>query len=191
MAEVFRRIGQGFCGTVWADATGSTGAHAMKREDGGPGRSLYNDYLMHQTVFQNLGFSLSTAYVPGCYQYVSSDHQAWWDEHLPKFPKKFQISCNVLVTERIPPFPKAVRNNLIDLYCPESLKSSIRSSEPDQDCLIRPYLGRRRHFQPQSRFKAFSLRNHPLHLDQIESLGLDGALYAQIMAETLAILYVS
>ena len=189
MAEIFRRIGQGFCGTVWADATGSTGTHAMKREDGGPGRSLYNDYVMHQAVFQSLCSSLSKAYVPVCHQYVSSDYQAWWDEHLPRFPKNFQISCNVLVTDRIPPFPKAVRNTIIDLYCPESLKTSIRSSEPDQDCLIRLYLGRRRHFQTQSRFKAFSLRNYPLHLDQIEGLGLDGVLYAQIMAETLAILY--
>ena len=191
IAESYRRIGQGFCGTVWADPTVPTGTRAMKREDGGPGRSLYNNYLMHQAVFQSLYSSSSTAYVPGCYQYISSDHQAWWDEHLSRFPKKFQISCNVLVTDRITPFPKAVRNTLIDLYCPEPLKPSIRSSEPDQDCLIRPYLGRRRHFQPQSRFKAFSLRKHPLYLDQIEGLGLDGALYAQIITETLATLYVS
>lgn len=163
----------------------------MKREDGGPGRSLYNDYVMHQAVFQSLRSTFSTAYVPGCYHYVSSDHHAWWDEHLARFPRNFQITCNVLVTDRIPPFPEAVRNTLIELYCPEPLKSSIRSSEPDQDCLVRPYLGRRRHCQTQSRFKAFSLRNYPLHLDQIEDLGLDGVLYAQIMAETLAILYVS
>lgn len=190
MAEPFRRIGQGFCGTVWAaDAAGVTSTLAMKREDGGPGRSLYNDYEMHLAVFRSLYARLSTASVPGCHQYVSSDHQAWWEDHLSRFPKTVQIPCNVLVTDRIPPFPKAVRNTIIDLYCPESLQSSIRSSEPDQDCLIRPYLGRRRHFQTQSRFKAFSLRNHPLHLDQIEGLGLDGTLYAKIMAETLAILY--
>ncbi len=65
----------------------------------------------------------------------------------------------------------------------------ISSSEPDHDCLIRPYLGRRRRFEMQSRFKAFSLRNYPLHADQIEDLGLDGALYARVMAETLAVMY--
>ena len=186
MAVNFRRLGQGFCGTVWADTT-----RAMKREDGGPGRSLHNDYVMHQTILESLRdyISPSTAYVPGCYQYVSSDHQAWWDEHLSRFPKDFQIPCNILLTDRIPPFSTSVRSTIIDNYCPEPLKSSIRSSEPDRDCLIRPYLGRRRCFGKQSRFKAFSLRNYPLHVDQIEDLSLDSFLYARIMAETLAVLY--
>ncbi len=189
MPEMFRRIGQGFCGTVWADATGSTSTHALKREDKGPGRSLHNDYLMHQMAFQSLSASSSTAYVPSCYKYVSSDHQTWWDEHLSRFPKDFQLPCNILITDRIPPFQKTVRDTIIDHYCPESLRSSIRSSEPDQDCLIRPYLGRRRRLERQSRFKAFSLRNYPLHVDQIEDLALDCALYARTMAETLAVLY--
>lgn len=186
MAHCLRRIGQGFCGTVWADTTGTC---ALKREDGGPGRSLYNDYVMHQTVSQSFCTSRSAAYVPGCCEYVSCDDRAWWDEHLSRFPKNFQIPCNLLVTNRIPSFSKTVRNTIIDLYCPESLKSSIKSSEPDQDCLIRPYLGRKRRFEIHSRFKAFSLRNFPLHIDQIEDLALDGVLYARAMAETLAILY--
>ena len=189
MAEIYRRIGQGFCGTVWAGAATSTCTHAMKREDGGPGRSLYSDYVMHQRVLESLSATISTAYVPDCYQYIPSTNQTWWDEHLSRFPKDFQILCNILITQRIPPFPKAARNNIIDLYCPESLKSSIRSSEPDQDCLIRPYLGRRRRSEKQSRFQAFSLRNYPLHLDQIEVLKLNAVLYARIMAETLAFLY--
>ncbi len=188
MAVDFRRIGQGFCGTVWADTTRSS-ARAMKREDEGPGRSLHNDYVMHQAVLESLYRIPSTAFVPGCYQYISSDYQAWWDEHLSRFPKDFQIPCNTLLTDRIPPFPNLVRNTIIDMYCPESIKSSIRLSEPDRDCLIRPYLGRRRCFGAQSRFKAFSLRNYPLHVDQIEDLGLDGFLYARIIANTLAVLY--
>ena len=184
-----RRIGQGFCGTVWADATESTATCAMKREDGGPGRSLYNDYIMHQTAFENINATPSCALVPRCLQYVPIDHQAWWDEHLSRFPTEYQIPCNTLITDRILPFSEAVRNTIINEYCPKSLQSSIRSSEPDQDCLIRPYLGRRRRFETQSRFKAFSLRNFPLHIDQIECLALDAVHYAKVMAETLANLY--
>ena len=56
-------------------------------------------------------------------------------------------------------------------------------------CLVRPYLGRRRRLEKQSKSKSFSLRNYPLHIDQIEELKLDGKLYARIMAETLAHLY--
>jgi len=68
------------------------------------------------------------------------------------------------------------------------------ASEPDKDCLIRPYLGRRRTRKPHtsSRFTGFSLRNFPLHLDQLESLGItpsDIQQYARTMAETLATMH--
>lgn len=55
-----------------------------------------------------------------------------------------------------------------------------------QDCLIRPYLGRRRRPVRRSRFHAFNLRNYPFRVDQIEDLALGGILYARIIAETLA-----
>ena len=96
---------------------------------------------------------------------------------------------NILITERIPAFSKAVRDRLIDLFGPEKLKSMIYTSEPNQDCLVRPYLGRRRGLVRNSRFQAFSLRNYPLHGDQIEDLNLDGNLYARIMGNTLAQLF--
>ena len=162
----------------------------MKREDGGPGRSLHNDYLMHQAALQSLRTRPFKIFIPSCHQYISPGHEAWWSENLPRFPPEFQIPCNTLLTDRIPPFSKTVRDTLIDLYCPEALKISIRSSLPDEDCLVRPYLGGRRHAgMTRSRFKAFSLRNFPLHVDQMEELGLDGVVYAKVMAETLAVLY--
>ena len=40
----FRRIGAGFCGSVWAPDQREP--FAFKREDGGPGRSLLNDFVM-------------------------------------------------------------------------------------------------------------------------------------------------
>lgn len=188
MTAKLRRIGQGFCGTVWASSPESS---AFKREDGGPGRSLYTDYIMHMKALQSLSHQDHPICVPTCHRYVQNDDKAWWDTNMPAFPKDFQISCNLLVTDRIPPFPEGVRNTITERYCPPALISSIKSSKPDEDCLIRPYLGRRRHVQKQkqSRFQAFSLRNFPLHVDQIEELQLDGALYARIMAETLARLY--
>ena len=188
----FRRIGQGFCGTVWAAPTDSGDTTAIKREDGGPGRSLHNDYVMHLRVLKTLRGRLPQLLVPACHEYVSSSNRNWWDERLSRFPKEFQVPCNALVSERIPPFSKHVCDMLIEQYCPESLRPNIeliKSSEPNQDCLIRPYLGRRRRLEKQSRYKSFSLRNYPLHIDQIEELKLDGKLYARTMAETLAQLY--
>ncbi|KAI4158507.1 MAG: hypothetical protein LQ342_007348 [Letrouitia transgressa] len=126
--------------------------------------------------------------VPCCHGYIYSDNRKWWEERASRFPNELK-ACNSLVTDRIPPFPKTVRDALIDRYCPNELKSTVKSSEPDRDCLIRPYLGRRKYHSNPSRFKGFSLRNFPLHIDQIEALELDGALYARILAETLANLY--
>ena len=60
-------------------------------------------------------------------------------------------------------------------------------SEVDQDCMIRAYLGRRRFREKQPTF--FSLRSYCMHADQMEELGLDRVLYAEVMAETLTELY--
>ena len=141
---------------------------------------------MHEKVLRYLTTTLSIIYVPSYYQYVRGDDKTWWNRQLLAFPEDFQIPCNALITDRIPPFPKAVRDTIIDLYCPTSLKALLKTSDSDQDCLIRPYLGRRRRPVTQSRFQTFSLRNHSLHMDQIEDLELDGAVYGRIMAETLA-----
>lgn len=190
MEGEFRRIGQGFCGTVWAAPIKSGCSFAHKREDGGPDRSLHNDFLMHSRIQKTVPFWHSQIQVPVCHRFVDSGDRSWWDYHISRFPTDHQVPCNILITERIPPFSKVVRDNITDIYCPESLRSSIKLSEPDQDCLIRPYLGRRRRrVTKQSKFQAFSLRNYPLHVDQMEELALDSVLYARIMAETLANLY--
>ena len=85
--------------------------------------------------------------------------------------------------------PRAVCQIIVDMYCPELLKSSILSSESDQDCLIRPYLGRRHRLIRQSKFQAFTLQNFNLHANRIQGLALNGDLYAKIMAETFATLF--
>ena len=183
---MYRRIGHGNCGSVWT----LDDVHALKREDGGPGRDVFNDYRVHQRILTHLSShdNKLRIQVSGCHQLIRSGDLGWWNAQAAAFPANFQ-PCNTLVTDRIPPFPQGVRHKLIDTHCPAHLREWIKSSAPNQDCLIRPYLGRRRQLSGQSRFQAFSLRNYPLHADQIEELGLDGRLYARIMAETLAYLY--
>ena len=147
---------------------------------------------MHLKVLKTLSGRLLRLLVPACHEYVSCHNQKYWDERLSRFPKEFQVPCNALISERIPPFTKQVCDILIEQYCPDSLRSNvevIKSSEPNQDCLIRRYLGRRRGLEKQSRYKSFSLRIYPRQIDQSEDHKLDEKLYARIMAETLAHLY--
>ncbi|KAK9860817.1 hypothetical protein MYU51_006113 [Penicillium brevicompactum] len=192
--EIFtlRKIGQGFCGTVWAAPRGP----ALKREDGGPARSLRNDFEMHQRVLQSFQEPIllrPRIQIPACYDFIKSSDHTWWSENQRRFPPGY-TPCNVILSQRIPPFPETTRRLLIGSYCPQKIKSQILNSEPDKDCLIRPYLGRRRTQRDNStsRFTAFSLRNFPLHLDQMELLGITPReinQYAEVMAETLATMH--
>ncbi|KAL2828603.1 zinc finger protein-domain-containing protein [Aspergillus pseudoustus] len=190
-----RRIGAGFCGTVWA--TSERGS-AFKREDGGPHRSLLHDFRTHQHIqhcvhqrsdLEGTGYSIS---IPLCYGFIKPTDD-WGIENLARFPKGYE-PCNTIHMQRIPPMPEATRRLLTERYCPSSLISEILNSDTNRDCLIRPYLGRRRipTASASSRFKAFSLRNYPLHVDQMEEIGVpenDILGYARTMAKTLAQLH--
>ena len=59
MDPEFHRIGQGFCRTAWATPIGSGHSFAIKREDGGPRRSLRNDYEMHEKVLKSISGNIS------------------------------------------------------------------------------------------------------------------------------------
>ncbi|KAF2770347.1 hypothetical protein EJ03DRAFT_360717 [Teratosphaeria nubilosa] len=167
-------IGKGFCGSVWAaDRAGP--ASAMKREDGGPGRSVTKDSEMHKRIESSLStlqrsHNLATHLnIPAHRQFVSASDSTWWSTRAASFPAGYE-HCNPLITERILPFDRPARERLIDLFCLERARQTIKSSRKDKDCLMRPYLGRRRgHF------------SCPSHLP-VET-------YARIMADALAVMY--
>lgn len=143
-------IGAGFCGTVWA---ASKNGSAYKREDGGPFRSLENDFNMHRRFIQSIqefGRFHQARYavtpqvqVPDCDRLIPATDRAWWDSNERLFPQGY-TPCNILQSQRIPHFHRATRWLLTGKYCPPQRVDDIMRSEPNKDCLIRPYLGRRR-----------------------------------------------
>ncbi|KAL3464547.1 zinc finger protein-domain-containing protein [Aspergillus heterothallicus] len=182
-----QRIGGGACGTVWAAS--ETGV-AYKREDGSSHRSLFHDFETHQHILP--ANSTCNINIPLCHRFIAPT-DAWWADNLDQFPLGDE-PCNMIEMQRIPPVAESARKLLIQRYCPTSLVNEILRSETNRDCLIRPYLGRRR-IRPTSapsRFKAFSLRNYPLHLNQMEEIGIpeeDILGYSRKMADTLAFLH--
>jgi hypothetical protein len=56
----------------------------------------------------------------------------------------------------------------------------------NKDCLVRLYLGRRLKEVTRSNV---ALRNFPLHVNDMEHMGLDTFMYAKIMAQALAVLH--
>ena len=159
----FEKIGAGFCGTVWAPPQ-EENSYALKREDGGPERSLGNDYDMHRRILVCLDQTISSSpriQIPRCIQFIDAANSAWWSENLSRFPYGYS-PCNVLQSERIPPLPQSIRERLIVKYCSKVLMDEIKISISNQNCLVRPYLGRRRHGAKRSkRFEAFSLKKFP------------------------------
>ncbi|CAJ2512873.1 Uu.00g009920.m01.CDS01 [Anthostomella pinea] len=191
-----KRIGAGFCGTVWAEAStlsaraSAAAPAAIKREDGGSGRSLLNDTQIYQQLLgalQACPADIRSFRVPKWHAYIQNTDDRIWGhgrQLLSQFPAGYS-PCNVLVTERIPPVPEAVRHFLVDRYCPPALRPTIKGDRNDDDCLIRPYIGRRWRGRGSSRLPSFSLRNYPLHIDQMEDLGLGIYEYATWVANAL------
>ncbi|KAF2235951.1 hypothetical protein EV356DRAFT_444216 [Viridothelium virens] len=190
MSEIeYRCIGKGFCGSVWASTVDK---RAMKREDGGPGRSLRNDWEMHNIISNSLKSVTSQTrfnmIVPQPHAFIPIENDEWWSERASRFPPGFS-HCNTLISTRIPPLPAPVRERIIDRYCPPALSAKIKANLSDEDCLVRPYLGRRRIGQRTSRFQVFTLRNFPLHVDQMEELGMDTFRYTAALADALAMMH--
>ncbi|KAL7923827.1 zinc finger domain-containing protein [Trichoderma austrokoningii] len=201
------RIGQGFCGSVWGeleeDGRPSSGRQiAMKREDGGPGRSITNEYRIHTRLLECLkslddsqilaifGASGISFNIPESEAFIGKDAPEWADI-LPRFPPGY-TPCNAIVSEKIMPVSLPFCRMMIDNFIPGVDADKILDTQTNKHCLIRTYLGRRRiqdeSDKPRS-LRAYSLRNFPLHIDQMESIGLSPRQYALSMADTLAFLY--
>ncbi|KAI3546905.1 hypothetical protein CSPX01_04147 [Colletotrichum filicis] len=181
-------IGKGFCGSVW-----SAGNLAIKREDGGPGRSIANEHTMHRHIIRSLDSTNRVHLnVPHCEGFLKHDATAW-DQMLPRFPAGY-TGCNALISEKIPPLSRDVRKLLAHKFHPNVDADEIADSPTNSHCLARPYLGRRKlrntdTNQDRPRLRFFSLRNFPLHADQMETLNLDLEGYAVAMAKALAFLH--
>lgn len=130
--------------------------------------------------------------IPQCFDLVQPT-DTWWESRLQQFPAGYSV-CRALISERIPKIPRRISDKIVDLFCAGNnpLSNFVKSNADDDACLIRPYLGRRRRREEgtsTSRFQRFSLRNVPLHINQIETLGLDASSYAETMADALALMH--
>lgn len=190
MPNKFRRIGQGFCGTVWApDGRGEFNHDgidvALKREDGAPGRCLKKEWHHLQTIkaksseYTDLLAQIS---IPKPVQYWTPGEFAWSDV-LPRLPHAYE-SCNAMLSERIYPISQHGRRVLTEMFCPLAIASRMMDDEKNKACVARCYLGRRKECGRAGRF--FSLRNFPLYVDYAEFLDLPLKHYAVNMARALA-----
>ncbi|TWU78657.1 hypothetical protein ED733_005601 [Metarhizium rileyi] len=196
--ESFRGIGFGTCGIVYARLGSSTVVKLAKR---GYGEDLLNDSTMHQKIQEQFDFySVNDVKIPNWISFESNvDSPTFFDRH-PALEsavgKNCEIPTSTLVTEHILPLSQPTRLALIEKYCPEHIRQSALDSPGNQDCLVRVYLGSMKGRLDRSEpgaggrpLRWFTLRNFPLHLNQIENLGLDVVTLARRMGTAMAILH--
>jgi hypothetical protein len=96
-----------------------------------------------------------------------------------------------LVSRQVCPVPQIVREAIVDVLCPLAIQQDRRgflNRDDNTNCLLRVYLGRRATNRTR-RASSVGLRNFPLHVNEMEELKLDTAVYARMMAQTLAVLH--
>jgi hypothetical protein len=75
-SHMYRKIGQGHCGTVWALPDD---VYAIKRRDGSLSRDLHNDYEMHLRIIEDLTQHplFTPLAIPQCHAFIQNTGQAW------------------------------------------------------------------------------------------------------------------
>ena len=118
--------------------------------------------------------------------FIPHTFTSWCQDNLHKFPQEDQARDPeaLLEAKRIFPVPQVVRQALIDLYCPEAIKDSVKRDPNSKACLVRLYLGR-----VSTPKRIFSLRNFQLHIDQMLNLNMDTLHYAKVMGEAIAVIH--
>jgi hypothetical protein len=191
VAGLYKSIGAGSCGTVF-EKLGTT--HAVKLAKPGWNIQLWNDYLIHTRVLEAFkGATVEDLHIPKAFWFIEpKTGNAWWKINEDCFPPKYSAEPrpNVLCTERILPIPEELREAIIDLWCPDLLKSVAKAEPANNDCLVRVYLGasRRQRTRPLTMFQ---LRNFNLYVDQIRELNQlsDYEEVASNMGKALAIMH--
>ena len=193
-----RAIGWGSCGIVYEQhGTSQVLKRAVNNGALADNCRLWNELIMHRTIeasfarFVKHSVRPLLVHVPRCAGYISKGDNRWWAVNERLFPKEIRYPENLLRSERIPPIHMVARHALINEYCPEGLSVNAMLQDSNKDCLIRLYLGRRRHstIRVKEKVEYFSLRNFKLCLDQMEDLALDSSYYALQMADVLAIMH--
>jgi hypothetical protein len=183
-------IGKGSFGTIYSQ-NGTSSVFKMRTgiDQHAYPLALWDELLclndIHKAIQAHLRIGLNI-HIPKPFNFIRAQDNDFWDINAHRFPA-YQQPCDLLEAERIPPAPAQVRNALIDLFCPEKLRSAARESVENKDCLIRLYLGREKH--SDGYHFGFKLRNFPLHLNQMRDLDLDTKYFARAMAEALAVIH--
>ena len=156
--------------------------------------SVYDDFLNHyriQTAFEKYEGFDTNCRVPKVLDFIRDNNDSWWNANRHLFveiPQDLHLPAMTIMSERIPPLPRIIRQPLILKFCPSEKQQNARENPTNRDCLARVYLGKR--IPPDAPLAVnFTLRNYNLTLDQMLAFSLPVDGYAKAMGEALALLH--
>jgi len=185
-------IGEGQCGIIFP-LKGNQVIKIPKSPE--KCQQLWQDAIVHKKVreaFRKTPSSLrQDINVPIYYEWVSPESDPFWVSLAQHFATDTdtKVPNYGLISERIFPLPLSVRAAIVDALCSKSIKKQKEAflKQPEnKDCLVRLYLGRR---NDNSKSANVRLRNFLLHVNEMEHLKLDTAMYAVTMARALAVMH--
>ncbi|KAF1995707.1 hypothetical protein P154DRAFT_499815 [Amniculicola lignicola CBS 123094] len=203
-SQPLRNIGKGQCGSIYPVAEAQDWVIKLPNSSA-KHKELRNDYEVHKIAkqaFATMPTSFQSSYpihIPEVKAWVDASSTQFWEtkkqQKTPMEGAKSPITFPTygLITSHIHPVPPPLRRALIETFHHSALRrakaqDAFLQIPENEDCLIRVYLGRRRSStEPEGKLR--SLRNYPLHVDQMETLGLDIDMYAKTMGQALAVLH--
>ncbi|KAJ5720198.1 hypothetical protein N7493_007076 [Penicillium malachiteum] len=185
--QEINQIGIGMQGAVFEQV-----GHPLVFKKEIPGNEHLSTNLRHEFTIHRAFLLHCRVWVPKPFQFIaqSQDHE-FLQNTFSKLPQKYRVPSDVVKMERILPLPKVIRRALINqCYCHgKQLKNteieSVLQDTANKHCLARVYLGKKcGTFHPET-----LLRNIPLYLDMMESVGIDTLGLATMMGKAYVILH--
>lgn len=145
---------------------------------------------------------LYEANIPDSYGFLRADSNDWQMISTPGPSYRRGPYFDGLISEKIPPLPQAIKMTLRDTLFNNMDPETRLAIRYQKNYIIRPYLGRRLHSRdadPDTTKTSIritypphivhNLGNTPIHLDQMEHLGINPRDYAIAMADALSVMH--
>ncbi|KAH0341319.1 hypothetical protein KCU83_g9655, partial [Aureobasidium melanogenum] len=186
------QIGKGQCGTVYTmsspELVNKTPNSTSKIAEL---RCEHRSHVNIMEAFHSAPGALSSkALVPQVYTFrdLPYDDEGQIDERIDLLPDQGYG----IISERVFPLHDPIPMALLESFVPdfsESQQETCLSNSTNNNCLVRIYLGRRGVSRSKVCAEDMSLRNFPLHVDEMERLCLPITAYITTMAQSLALMH--
>ncbi|KAH8836226.1 hypothetical protein RJ55_10046 [Drechmeria coniospora] len=185
--ESFRKIGLGTFGTILVQDGKSV---VFKLAKSGDDNTLRNDYEQHSLIAGSFKkYIINEVRIPNCINFIPKSNTEFFRQR-PSLVRAAEGTCHfptgALISERILPLPKPIRQLLIEKYCNERIKAEATSAVGNINCLIRVYLGS---MEGRGAGRFFSLQNFKMHLGMLARIQLNVDGMARRMGHAMAVMH--